>query len=132
MTKKYEETSLTNERVFSQTWQEIWLNVFSQTQKNLMEFWAENPPQPKPQQNMAIFDPEVVADTMSKVMVRLSERPERVMELQKRHLNDVRSVWHNVLARIRGEETTPVIEFDPKDRRFQNPAWQENPQTPLK
>jgi len=76
---------------------------------------------------MAIFDPEAVADTMSKVMGRVSERPELVMELQKRHFNDGRSVWHNVLARIRGEETTPVIEFDPKDRRFQNPAWQENP-----
>ncbi len=128
MMEKREKTSLTTFDDFSHTWQDIWLNVVGQTQQTLMTFWKESPPEPPaPSPSMAIFDPDVMGEVFAKACLHLAEKPERLWEIQQQHLKDVHSIWHNAMAKAQGQSPEPLIEVDPKDKRFQNPLWQENP-----
>lgn len=128
MMEKSEKTSLASIDDFSQTWQDIWLNVVTQTQQTLINFWAESPPTPPSHSSpMAIFDPEVMGEVFTKAMIHMSEKPEKIWELQQQHLKDVQSVWHNVMAKIQGQSPKPLFEIDSKDKRFINPLWQDNP-----
>lgn len=128
MMEKTEKTSLTSIDEISHAWQDIWFNVATKTQQTLLDFWTESPPEiPTTPSLVTIFDPDVMGEVFRKAIFQLSEKPEKIWELQQRHLQDVRSIWHNVMAKIQGQSPRPLIEIDAKDKRFQNPLWQDNP-----
>jgi polyhydroxyalkanoate synthase len=57
---------------------------------------------------------------------RLMADPARLMQAQFGLWQDYISLWQNTAWRIMGVEREPVIEGDPKDRRFKDAAWKEN------
>ncbi len=53
--------------------------------------------------------------------------PQRAMEAQGRLGAQFLSLWTTTLRRAHGEEAPPVAAPEPKDGRFQDPEWSENP-----
>jgi polyhydroxyalkanoate synthase len=60
-------------------------------------------------------------------MEKLSEHPEKMIDLQKQHLRDVMTVVDEVRKQLRGEEHHEIILADPRDKRFSNEIWHTNP-----
>ena len=57
---------------------------------------------------------------------RLMANPAKLMQAQIGFWQDYMSLWQNTARRMMGIESEPVIEADPKDRRFRHDAWKEN------
>ena len=53
--------------------------------------------------------------------------PQRAIEAQGRLATDFLSLWAGTLQRMQGDEAHPVAAPDPKDNRFRDPEWSENP-----
>src|SRR5215207_6154972 len=53
--------------------------------------------------------------------------PQKSFEAQSRLGTQFLSLWASTLKRAQGELTDPVAEPEPKDNRFKDPEWSENP-----
>ncbi len=53
--------------------------------------------------------------------------PQKAVEAQSRLATGFMSLWLGTLKRMQGEEAQPVAVPDPKDNRFRDPEWSENP-----
>ena len=53
--------------------------------------------------------------------------PARAMDAQTKLVTGYIDLWSSMLKRMSGEETKAVAEPDPRDKRFQDPEWRENP-----
>jgi polyhydroxyalkanoate synthase subunit PhaC len=53
--------------------------------------------------------------------------PQKSFEAQSRLGTQFLSLWASTLKRAQGEFTDPVAEPEPKDNRFKDPEWSENP-----
>lgn len=51
------------------------------------------------------------------------ENPEELQKKQAEIVADYMKIWTNAYARYVGEETTPIYQSDPKDRRFRDSTW---------
>jgi len=75
------------------------------------------------------FDPDGLADII-KTLTRLGEYwlsdPERTVEAERRLWSGYFDLWTTSVKRMMGEPVTPVIDGDPRDRRFADPDWRGN------
>ena len=126
MSAQKNESPLELYQEMNREWQEIWSKVIEKNQQSWMEFWKQEPKK-NSKGVVTIFDPEVVQDTMAMAAQKLSERPDQIIELQKEHLRDVMAIVNEVSQQLRGQEAHPIIELDPRDKRFKNEIWQKNP-----
>jgi len=53
--------------------------------------------------------------------------PHKALEAQSRLGAQFLDLWSTTLRRAQGEQAEPVVQPDPKDSRFQDPEWSENP-----
>ena len=53
--------------------------------------------------------------------------PQKALEAQGRLGTQFMSLWATTLKRMQGEEVEPVAKPEPKDGRFQDPDWSQNP-----
>ncbi|MBM6579965.1 class I poly(R)-hydroxyalkanoic acid synthase [Microvirga sp. BT689] len=53
--------------------------------------------------------------------------PQKSLEAQSRLGTQFLSLWASTLRRAQGEPAEPVAEPEPKDNRFKDPEWSENP-----
>lgn len=53
--------------------------------------------------------------------------PARTIEAQKTLTTGFFDLWASTLRRFGGEEVKPVVAADPKDNRFKDPEWSDNP-----
>jgi polyhydroxyalkanoate synthase len=74
----------------------------------------------------ASVDPLNIGNAFLAMTARLMAHPGRLMQAQLGFWQDYMTLWQNTTRRIMGIETEPVIEADPKDKRFRGDAWQEN------
>jgi poly[(R)-3-hydroxyalkanoate] polymerase subunit PhaC len=69
-------------------------------------------------------------DEVVKTLALLGEywlsEPERMVEAQNRLLAGYIGLWSSALKRMMGEPVKPVVEPDPRDRRFKDPEWSQN------
>src|SRR5271165_3263293 len=71
-------------------------------------------------------DPLNIASAFMEMTARLIANPARLVAAQLGFWQDYMSLWQNTARRIMGVESVPVIEGDPRDRRFRDDAWKEN------
>ena len=71
-------------------------------------------------------DPLNIGGAFMEMTTRLMANPGKLMQAQLGFWNDYMSLWQNAARRMMGIESHPVIEGDPKDRRFKDDAWKEN------
>jgi polyhydroxyalkanoate synthase subunit PhaC len=73
--------------------------------------------------------PEQVRDavkSLGQVLEYWLSDPARAVELQQRLGRAYLDLWGSAVRRMTGEEAPPVIQPDPKDKRFADPEWSQN------
>ena len=71
-------------------------------------------------------DPLNIAGAFMEMTARLMANPARLVQAQIGLWQDYMSLWQSTARRMMGMDSRPVIEADPKDRRFRDDAWKEN------
>jgi polyhydroxyalkanoate synthase len=71
-------------------------------------------------------DPLNIGAAFMEMTARLMADPARLMQAQFGFWHDTMSLWQNTARHMMGIESEPVIQGDPKDRRFRDDAWKEN------
>jgi polyhydroxyalkanoate synthase len=72
------------------------------------------------------LDPLNVAGAFLEMTAKLMANPGNLVQAQLTLWQDYITLWQHTTRRIMGAETAPVIESDPKDKRFKDAAWQQN------
>ncbi|MCA3564286.1 MAG: class I poly(R)-hydroxyalkanoic acid synthase [Methylocystis sp.] len=65
--------------------------------------------------------------TLGKVAEHWMSEPARAIEAQASIASSMMALWSNTLQKMNGENPAPIAEADPKDARFKDPEWSENP-----
>jgi polyhydroxyalkanoate synthase len=72
------------------------------------------------------LDPLNVAGAFLEMTAKLMANPSAMMQAQLNLWQDYITLWQHTTRRIMGTDTAPVIESDPKDKRFADAAWKQN------
>jgi polyhydroxyalkanoate synthase len=72
------------------------------------------------------LDPLNVGGAFLEMTAKLMANPGQLVQAQLGYWQDYLTLWQNTTRRIMGIETTPVIESDPRDKRFADAAWKQN------
>ncbi len=72
------------------------------------------------------LDPLNVGGAFLEMTAKLMANPGQLVQAQLGYWQDYLTLWQNTTRRIMGIETKPVIESDPRDKRFQDSAWKQN------
>ena len=67
-----------------------------------------------------------IVKTLSKVGEYWLSDPQRAIDAQMRLWAGFMDLWGSSFKRMLGEPTSPSIEPDPRDKRFQDPEWHQN------
>ena len=70
-------------------------------------------------------DPFNIGSAFMEMTARLMANPAKLLQAQMGFWQDYMSLWQNTARRMFGVQSNPVIETDPKDRRFKDDAWKE-------
>jgi len=71
-------------------------------------------------------DPLNIGQAFLEMTARLMSDPAKLVQAHMSLWNDYMNLWQATARRMMGQETEPVIEPGPDDRRFKDAAWQEN------
>jgi polyhydroxyalkanoate synthase len=72
------------------------------------------------------LDPLNIGGAFLEMTGKLMANPAQLVQAQLGYWQDYLTLWPNTTRRIMGLETQPVIESDPRDKRFKDAAWKEN------
>jgi polyhydroxyalkanoate synthase len=72
------------------------------------------------------FDPMNVGQAFLEMTARLMSDPAKLMQAQMSLWQDYMNLWQATTARMLGQDPVSVIEPGKDDRRFRDPAWEEN------
>ncbi len=77
---------------------------------------------------LPMIDPMNVGHAFMEMTTQLMRDPSKLVQAQIGFWQDYMTLWQNTTRRLLGMESEkqPVIEADPKDRRFKDEAWKEN------
>jgi polyhydroxyalkanoate synthase len=71
-------------------------------------------------------DPLKIGSAFLEMTTRLMTNPTRLVQAQLGFWHDYLTLWQNTARRMLGDEPTPVIAEDQKDRRFKDDAWRDH------
>lgn len=71
-------------------------------------------------------DPLNIAGAFMEMTAKLMANPARLLQAQIGFWHDTMTLWQSTANRMMGIDTAPVIDSDPRDRRFKDEAWKEN------
>ncbi len=95
-------------------------DVASRSQR-LVNDWIKR----QTKEGMAL-DPLNIGGAFTEMTARLMANPGALFEAQLHLWQDYLTLWQHTTKRIMGEDTAPVIESDPRDKRFADEAWKQN------
>ena len=72
------------------------------------------------------LDPFNLGGAFVEMSTKLAQNPQHLVQAGLGFWQDYMTLWQNTAQRMLGGHVKPVIESDPKDRRFKDDAWQEN------
>ena len=75
---------------------------------------------------VASSDPLNIGSAFLEMTAKLMANPAKLMQAQIGFWQDYMSLWQSTARRMMGLDGAPVIEADPRDRRFRDDAWREN------
>jgi polyhydroxyalkanoate synthase len=89
----------------------------------------EPAPEPEPEAfaSLGALDPLGLAETWTKAATAAMQNPEGVAEAWGRYWSGVAEATSAAAGRAAGEETAGPVQPGRRDRRFRDPAWEENP-----
>ena len=71
-------------------------------------------------------DPLKIGNAFLEMTTRLMANPSRLVQAQLGFWHDYLTLWQNTARRMLGDDPKPVVEDDPKDRRFKDDAWRDH------
>ena len=71
-------------------------------------------------------DPMHIGSAFLEMTSKLMANPAKLVQAQIGFWHDYMLLWQNTARRMLGETATPVIQADPKDKRFKDEAWKES------
>jgi len=71
-------------------------------------------------------DPLNIGSAFMEMTTRLMANPQKLIQMQLGFWQDYMSLWQNTARRMMGMPAEPVIEGDPRDRRFKDDAWKDS------
>ena len=71
-------------------------------------------------------DPMNIGAAFMEMTTRLMTNPQKLIEAQVGFWQDYMALWQSTARRMMGMDGKPVIEGDPRDRRFKDEAWKDN------
>ena len=75
---------------------------------------------------IGMADPLSIGRTFMEMTARLMADPSRLVSAHMNLWQDYMNLWQATARRMMGQEADAVAEAAPEDRRFRDPAWQEN------
>lgn len=72
------------------------------------------------------LDPLNVGGAFLEMTAKLMANPAQLVQAQLGYWQDYLTLWQNTTRRMLGMEAAPVIESDPRDKRFADAAWKQN------
>jgi polyhydroxyalkanoate synthase len=72
------------------------------------------------------MDPLNIGHAFMEMTTQLMKDPAKLVQAQIGFWQDYMTLWQNTARRMWGMEAEPVIQSDPKDRRFKDEAWKES------
>ena len=75
---------------------------------------------------MPAMDPMNVGHAFMEMTAQMMKDPAKVVQAQIGFWQDYMTLWQNTARKMWGMESEPVIQSDPKDRRFKDDAWKES------
>jgi polyhydroxyalkanoate synthase len=75
---------------------------------------------------MPAADPLNIGRAFMEMTTRLMSNPAQLVQAQIGFWQDYMTLWQNTARRIMGIDSPPVIQADPKDKRFRDDAWKNN------
>jgi polyhydroxyalkanoate synthase len=96
--------------------------IAEQSQHLIKEFLSRN----APGASFGTGDPLHMGGAFAEWFARMLSEPQKMVELQIGWWSDTMQLWQQMTQQFLGEEHSPVIEPDARDKRFRDSAWQEN------
>ncbi len=72
------------------------------------------------------LDPLNIGNAFMEMTTQLMKDPAKLVQAQIGFWQDYMTLWQNTARRMWGMDSGPVIQADPKDRRFKDDAWKES------
>ena len=72
------------------------------------------------------IDPLNIGHAFMEMTTQLMKDPAKLVQAQIGFWQDYMTLWQNTARRMWGIDSNPVIQADPKDRRFRDEAWKES------
>lgn len=97
-------------------------NIAEKSQKLVSDFLERQ----QFQANDTHMDPLNIGSAFIEMTARMMSDPGKLMQAQMSLWQDYLRLWQSTTSRLLGERAAPVAQPERGDRRFKDPAWQEN------
>ncbi|SMF20611.1 polyhydroxyalkanoate synthase [Tistlia consotensis] len=97
--------------------------IAERSQKLVAEFLER---QSESQASTARLDPLNIGGAFLEMTARMMADPAKLMQAQLNLWQDYLKLWQSTARRMMGEEAEPLVTPERSDRRFKDPAWDEN------
>ncbi len=96
--------------------------VIAERSQRIVTDWLQRQTEEGPQRP----DPMHIGSAFMEMTSKLMANPARLVQAQIGFWQDYMLLWQNTARRMMGEPAPPVIQADPKDKRFKDEAWKES------
>ena len=101
------------------------MNRIAERSQNIVADFLDRQSEADGQQHHQM-DPLNLASAFFEMTTRLMSDPTKLMQAQVSLWQDYLKLWQSTTQRMMGMEADPVVEPERSDRRFRDPAWEEN------
>jgi polyhydroxyalkanoate synthase len=106
---------------------EYLVEITGKSQEVVRDYFAKNADILKAGPTERAADPLNVGEALQEMMKGLAADPGTVLQRQFNLWGDFARVMATMSRKAAGEDVAPAIEPEPGDKRFQHPAWKDNP-----
>ena len=96
--------------------------VIAERSQRIVADWLQRQTEEGPQRP----DPMHIGGAFMEMTSKLMANPAKLVQAQIGFWHDYMLLWQNTARRMMGEPAAPVIQADPKDKRFKDEAWKES------
>ncbi len=101
---------------------QVFADIAQRSQRLVNDFMARH----ASEMHEKSVDPANIGGAFLEMTTRLMSDPAKLMQAQMSLWQDYLSLWQTTAGRMMGQDTGPVVEPEAGDRRFRDPAWNEN------
>jgi len=102
-------------------------DAWSRVVANAVDLMGASAARPLKGESPLPYDPAAPARAFSEFAAHLLTNPAEILKAQQQAASDWMKLWSNAATRMTGAKPEPVVAPERGDRRFNDPAWSEEP-----